>query len=116
MNGVEERLAPLVGPEPPSLADQAKALVSLAFRNGPLEDIHADSHPGGSGISDAEMKDLMIFAVDQAFWFLRLRDEFPSCFKAMVSIGNEYTPRWNDPGDPPPLYAPFCQSSNGEDP
>jgi hypothetical protein len=111
---VEEQLAASGGTEPPSLADQAKAIVSFAFRNGPLEDIHADSHPGGSGVSDAEMKALMIFAVDQVFWLLRLRDELPSCFKAMVAVGNEYTPGWNDPGDAPPLYAPFFQGPNGE--
>jgi hypothetical protein len=28
----------------PELAVEAKALVALAFRNGPIEDLHAGSH------------------------------------------------------------------------
>ncbi len=45
------------------LAREAKALVALAFRNGPIEDVHAgercpvcDGQTGYSRITDAEMK------------------------------------------------------------
>ena len=47
----------------PSLAAEAKALVALAFRNGPIEDLHAgracaacNGNPEISHISDEEMK------------------------------------------------------------
>ena len=52
------------------LAPEAKALVALAFRNGPIEDIHAgrpceicNGRPEFSHISDHEMKTLMKSAV-----------------------------------------------------
>jgi hypothetical protein len=45
----------------PSLSNEqiAKAIVAVAFRNGPLEDIHADGR-----ISQPEMKAIMKHAVD----------------------------------------------------
>jgi hypothetical protein len=53
----------------PKLAEEAKAVV--AFRNGPIEDVHAGkpcptchSDPAYSRISDAEMKLIMKNAVD----------------------------------------------------
>jgi hypothetical protein len=55
----------------PNLAMEAKALVALAFRNGPIEDLHAgrpcpacSGQPGISHITDEEMKGLMKSAVD----------------------------------------------------
>lgn len=47
----------------PSLAIEAKAITALAFRNGPIEDLHAgkvcsvcDQNPEFSHISNDEMK------------------------------------------------------------
>jgi len=55
----------------PDLAAEAKALVALAFRNGPMEALHAGKPcPVCSGkadvshVSDDEMKALMMSAVD----------------------------------------------------
>jgi hypothetical protein len=59
------------------LAAEAKALVALAFRNGPIEDIHAgrpceicNGRPEFSHISDHEMKTLMKSAVDALYRLL----------------------------------------------
>ena len=53
------------------LAKEAKALVALAFRNGPIEDVHAgklcpvcEGQPEFSHITDPEMKLIMKNAVD----------------------------------------------------
>ena len=61
----------------PELASEAKALVALAFRNGPIEDIHAgkpcpvcSGNPEISHISDAEMKTIMKSAVDTLYRLL----------------------------------------------
>ena len=61
-------------PDQRQLAREAKAIVALAFRNGPIEDIHSGkrcptcgSEPGYSRITDAEMKLIMKNAVDRVF-------------------------------------------------
>ena len=50
----------------PSLAIEAKAITALAFRNGPIEDLHAGKtcvvcagRPEFSHVSDEEMKRIM---------------------------------------------------------
>jgi hypothetical protein len=54
-----------------TIRDEANALVAWAFRNGPLEDLHAGKYsplledPDLSRISDAEMKTLMLNACCQ---------------------------------------------------
>ena len=54
-----------------TLRDEAKAIVAWAFRNGPLEDLHAGEHSDllkddrYSRITDEEMKRLMIHACEQ---------------------------------------------------
>jgi len=62
------------------LAREAKAIVALAFRNGPIEDVHAGrtcptcmGHPGYSRISDAEMKAIMKNAVNRVYALLASR-------------------------------------------
>lgn len=53
-----------------TLRDEANAIVALAFRNGPIEDLHAGqwsellSNPELSRITDDEMKMLMIDACE----------------------------------------------------
>ncbi len=56
-----------------ALAIEAKAMVALAFRNGPIEALHAgkpcavcSGNPAVSHISDEEMKAIMKSAVDTA--------------------------------------------------
>ncbi len=65
----------------PDLAAEAKALVALAFRNGPIETLHAGkSCPVCSGkadvshLSDDEMKAVMKSAVDTLYRLLWQHD------------------------------------------
>ena len=53
---------------------EAKAIVALAFRNGPIEQVHAGQpcptcagRPGVSRITDDEMKAIMKNAVDHVY-------------------------------------------------
>src|SRR5207245_11157802 len=62
----EAQTTPLRGHPDLTLRDEANAITARLFRNGFLEDLHAGqwspvlSGPGGSRITDAEMKKLMI--------------------------------------------------------
>jgi hypothetical protein len=90
------------GSEDSRLTAQAKAIVSLAFRNGPLEVIHARKWcptcaDDASFISDEEMKTLVQYAVDKVYTLLCLRDFDPSSFESMVVTQNFlYTAKWDD--------------------
>ena len=86
------------------LAREAKSIVVLAFRNGPIEDVHAgkicpvcDGRPEYSHITDIEMKAIMKSAVDQVFVLLLLKAEDPAAYKTRVAFGALYTARWDDP-------------------
>jgi hypothetical protein len=64
------------------LAKEAKAIVALAFRNGPIENVHAgklcpvcEGRPEFSHIADPEMKLIMKNAVDQVYALLCLKSE-----------------------------------------
>jgi len=88
----------------PELAIEAKALVALAFRNGPIEDLHAgrpcpacSGKPEISHISDDEMKDLMKSAVNTLYRLLWLREHEPSSYQEKLALGRRYTLRWDDP-------------------
>jgi len=61
----------------PELAAEAKSLVALAFRNGPIEDVHAGKEcPTCAGksehshITHAETKNIMKQAVDTVYKLL----------------------------------------------
>jgi len=61
------------------LAREAKAIVALAFRHGPIENLHpgrpsptCTGQPGYSRPTDAEMKLIMKNAVDQVYASLSL--------------------------------------------
>jgi hypothetical protein len=61
----------------PELAAEAKSFVALAFRNGPIEDVHAGKEcPNCSGqseyshITQAEMKNITKQAVDIVYKLL----------------------------------------------
>ena len=66
--------------------DQANVLTLLAFRNGPLEDLHAGKYspmledPELSRITDEEMKTIMINASAKLAELLALRDDDPGGF------------------------------------
>lgn len=86
------------------LASEAKALVALAFRNGPIEAIHAgrpcvvcSGNPEVSHISDEEMKAIMKSAVDTLYRLLWQRDYDPAAYSENVALGRRYTVHWDDP-------------------
>lgn len=86
------------------LANEAKAIVALAFRNGPIEDVHAGKEcPTCAGkeeyshITQDEMKQIMKRAVDKLYALLWIRTHSPEVYRAVVKAGNRYTIRWDLP-------------------
>ena len=69
----------------PKLTGEAKAIVALAFRNGPIEHVHAGKlcstcagRPEYSHITNAEMKEIMKNAVDQVYRLLWRKENDPA--------------------------------------
>ena len=88
----------------PDLANEVKALVALAFRNGPLEELHAgrpctlcSCKPEISHITDEEMKLLMKSAVNALYRLLWLREFDPRSYDEQLALGRRYTMHWDDP-------------------
>ena len=86
------------------LAREAKAIVALAFRNGPIEDLHAgrtclacEGRSGFSRISDDEMKVIMKNAVNRVYKLLRLKAEDPDGYAREIALGERYTVKWDEP-------------------
>ncbi len=86
------------------LAREAKALVALAFRNGPIENVHAgqacptcQGDPQYSHITQAEMRQIMKAAVDRLYSFLVLKQRDQKAYDALISLGERYTIAWDDP-------------------
>jgi hypothetical protein len=88
----------------PELAAEAKALVALAFRNGPIENLHAGrpcalclGKSDVSHISDDEMKGLMKSAVNALYRLLWMREHDPRSYDQQLALGRRYTLHWDDP-------------------
>jgi hypothetical protein len=88
----------------PELASEAKALVALAFRNGPIENLHAGRSCAAcsgnleiSHISDEEMKAIMKSAVNTLYRLLWQRDYDPVAYNENLALGRRYTMHWDDP-------------------
>jgi hypothetical protein len=86
------------------LVREAKAIVALAFRNGPIEDLHAgkscpacEGKAGYSRISDAEMMVIMKNAVNHVYRLLRLKGDDPDGYERQIAYGERCTLSWNDP-------------------
>jgi len=86
------------------LAREAKALVALALRNGPIEDLHAGKtcptchgKAGYSHITDGEMQRIMKNAVDHVYTFLALKEQDPKQYQALLNFGERYTSAWDEP-------------------
>jgi hypothetical protein len=86
------------------LASEAKAIVGLAFRNGPIEDVHAgkvcpvcDGSPEYSRITDDEMKAMMKSAVNVVYKLLWHRDYDSEAYRRSIEYGVRFTSRWDDP-------------------
>jgi hypothetical protein len=91
-------------PDHKATAREAKAIVALAFRNGPIEDVHAgslcptcDGKPEYSRITDAEMKFIMKSAVNRVYKLLRLKASDPAGYERQIAFGERYTIAWDDP-------------------
>lgn len=86
------------------LADEAKALVALVFRNGPIEDLHngkscpvCGGKPEFSHITQEEVKSLMKSAVDALYRLLWLGEYDPRAYDEHLALGRRYTLDWDDP-------------------
>jgi hypothetical protein len=87
-----------------TLALETKAMVALAFRNGPIEALHAgkpcavcSGDPNFSRISDGEMKAIMKSAVDTLYRLLWQRENDPAAYLENLALGQRYTMHWDDP-------------------
>ena len=73
-----------------TLRDEANAICAYAFRNGPIEDIHADGR-----ISDEEMKRLMIQACESMEKLLAMKQSTPDMYDVFVRDYNrKYCWNW----------------------
>jgi len=88
----------------PESAAEAKSIVALAFRNGPIEDVHAGrgcptcaGKPEYSRITEAEMKKIMKNAVDTVYKLLWMKKNDPERYAASIELGSRYTRSWDDP-------------------
>ena len=88
----------------PVLALEAKMIVALAFRNGPIEDLHAGrlcptciGDSGYSRISDEEMKGIMKAAVNTVYSLLWKKDSDSEAYAKSLVLGARYTQSWDDP-------------------
>jgi hypothetical protein len=88
----------------PELALEAKMIVALAFRNGPIEALHAGkpcptcSADGSySRISQEEMKRIMKAAVNTVYSLLWKKDNDSEASSKSLALGARYTQRWDDP-------------------
>ena len=88
----------------PQLAAEANSIVALAFRNGPIEDVHAGREcPYCAGkveyshITQDEMKKIMKQAVDTVYKLLWLKRNDLEKYKATIEFGNRYTRFWDEP-------------------
>ena len=86
------------------LAREAKAIVALAFRNGPIEDLHAGKpcptchgKSGYSRISDPEMKAIMKNAVNRVYALMRLKASDPDRYGREIAYGERCAASWDDP-------------------
>ena len=89
------------------VAREAKAIVALAFRNGPIEDIHAgrpcptcSGQAGYSRITDAEMKTIMRNAVNRLYALLLLKSSDPDKYESKIRFGERYATNWDEPTMP----------------
>lgn len=79
---------------------QANVLTLLAFRNGPIEDLHAGKYsplledPELSRITDEEMKRIMIAASTKLAELLALRDSDPEAFAQMLAANWRQVRNW----------------------
>lgn len=91
-------------PDQRDLVREAKALVVLAFRNGPIEDLHAGrpcptcaDNRAYARISQDEMKVIMKNAVNHVYRLLRMKVDDPEGYERNMVYGERCTLSWDDP-------------------
>ena len=87
-----------------AVAREAKALVALAFRNGPIEVVHAGKacptcfgNPEYSHITQEEMRSIMKAAVDRMYTYLLMKESDKAAYDALLSFAGKYTTAWDEP-------------------
>ena len=88
----------------PVLALEAKMMVALAFRNGPIEHLHAgkicptcSADSAYSRISDEEMKGIMKAAVNTVYSLLWKKENDSEAYARSLALGARYTQHWGEP-------------------
>ena len=88
----------------PVLALEAKMIVVLAFRNGPIEDLHAgkvcptcSADSAYSRISDEEMRRIMKAAVNTVYSLLWKKENDSEAHAKSLVLGARYTEHWDEP-------------------
>jgi sulfatase maturation enzyme AslB (radical SAM superfamily) len=86
------------------LAKEANAIAALAFRNGPIEDVHAgkvcpvcNGSSEYSRITEDEMKAMMKSAVTAVYKLLWNRDHDSEAYRRSIEYGVRFTSLWDDP-------------------
>lgn len=86
------------------LARESKVIVALAFRNGPIEDVHAGKacptcagNSKYSHITDEEMKRIMKCAVNRLYEMLCEREFAPERYENTLRFGDGYVVNWDEP-------------------
>jgi len=85
-----------------TLRDEANSIVALAFRNGPIENLHAGKssellqRDDLSRITDDEMKEIILFACDKVEQLLMLKETEPDKYRALIMTNAMlYCRRWD---------------------
>ena len=88
----------------PRLGGGSKSTVAVAFRNGPIEDLHAgkpctvcSGNREISHISDEEMKAIMKSAVNTLYRLFWQRESDPDAYNEKLALGRRFTLHWDDP-------------------
>jgi hypothetical protein len=86
------------------LAAEAKSIVALAFRNGPIEGVHAGKEcPTCAGkseyshITDAEMENINKSNVNGLYKLLWLKRHDPEKYQEQIEFDKRYTRFWDEP-------------------
>ena len=86
------------------LVRAAKAIVLVAFRNGPIEGFHGglpcptcSKSPRYSRISDSEMKTITKTAVNRVYTQLRFKTENQADLERLMIFSTLSTRQWDDP-------------------
>jgi hypothetical protein len=88
----------------PELVREAQSIVALAFRNGPIENVHAGKEclvcagkAEYSHITEAEMKRINKRAVDKLYALLRVKRYSSDVYPDVLNAGIQYAHGWDLP-------------------